>query len=338
MYALRVKSIRQQGTHSMETAKKEYRGVRGGEKDGEILSLLELEGIGPAKKLRIEPAQRVNLITGDNGLGKTFILESAWWALSGGWTDSPVYPRDDAEKDEPGISWRMSDAAGGRATETAGYDWKKQAWRAAKERRINPGLLIFARMDGAFAVWDPARSSSPGSNGDVANPLLFTSEDVWDGLRLKIGPKAKYLCNGLINDWINWQNNPENRERPQRKMVILVDEIEAHLHPQWQRVILPALLDVLENLEKNLRIQFFVATHSPLVMASMETRVDPRKDKIIHLKLFQKKPDTGDVVAEAPDFFPYGSANFWFMSDIFEMKHPRSMEVEHAWSTQRPCK
>ena len=33
--------------------------------------------IGPAKRLIFEPAKRLNLITGDNGLGKTFLLECA---------------------------------------------------------------------------------------------------------------------------------------------------------------------------------------------------------------------------------------------------------------------
>src|SRR5439155_13849070 len=34
------------------------------------------------------------------------------------------------------------------------------------------------------------------------------------------------------------------KKAPQEKMVILIDEMEAHLHPKWQRVVLPALLDV----------------------------------------------------------------------------------------------
>ena len=29
------------------------------------------------------------------------------------------------------------------------------------------------------------------------------------------------------------------------KLVLIVDELEAHLHPKWQRTVLPALLGVL---------------------------------------------------------------------------------------------
>ena len=44
--------------------------------------------------------------------------------------------------------------------------------------------------------------------------------------------------------------------------VVLVDEIEAHLHPRWQRTVVPLLRSALP------RCQFIVTTHSPLVVAS----------------------------------------------------------------------
>jgi hypothetical protein len=44
--------------------------------------------------------------------------------------------------------------------------------------------------------------------------------------------------------------------------IVLVDEIEAHLHPRWQRTVVPLLRSALP------RCQFIVTTHSPLVVAS----------------------------------------------------------------------
>lgn len=44
--------------------------------------------------------------------------------------------------------------------------------------------------------------------------------------------------------------------------VVLVDELEAHLHPRWQRTAVPLLREVFP------RCQFVMTTHSPLVTAS----------------------------------------------------------------------
>ena len=44
--------------------------------------------------------------------------------------------------------------------------------------------------------------------------------------------------------------------------IVLIDEIEAHLHPRWQRTVVPLLRSALP------RCQFIVTTHSPLVVAS----------------------------------------------------------------------
>lgn len=378
------------------------------------LSTLELYGVGPAKKLHLEFTERVNLMTGDNGLGKTFILESAWWALSGNWASSPAYPRDDAKKDEPKICFELVGSNGKHETAISLYDWRKQAWPLSEERVAIPGLLIYARVDGAFAIWDPARNNSSTKRIDDSGSILFTKEDVWHGLPEQLNGKTRYLSNGLINDWVNWQNNPEMypfealkrvlrrlsppdltsgdlgvlepgkltripgdsrwiptikhpygevplvyasaavrrivalaylivwtweehktqsqliREEPQRKMVILMDEIEAHLHPQWQRLILPALLDVQEDLEATLEVQFLIATHSPLVLASMEPRFEIERDQIFHLNLVQRGANAGEVMLEEPDFTRHGTVDAWLMSDIFELRHARSLEAEQA--------
>lgn len=48
--------------------------------------------------------------------------------------------------------------------------------------------------------------------------------------------------------------------------VVLIDEIDLHLHPRWQRVALDGLSKVFPQ------IQFIVTTHSPQVLSSAENR------------------------------------------------------------------
>lgn len=49
-----------------------------------------------------------------------------------------------------------------------------------------------------------------------------------------------------------------------REIILFLDEIEVHLHPAWQRKVLP----VVQNLFKN--AQIFVSTHSPFVVNSVD--------------------------------------------------------------------
>ena len=48
--------------------------------------------------------------------------------------------------------------------------------------------------------------------------------------------------------------------------VVLIDELDLHLHPRWQRVALPRLRNVFP------RLQLVVTTHSPQVLSSAENR------------------------------------------------------------------
>ncbi|MCP4149184.1 MAG: ATP-binding protein, partial [bacterium] len=114
--------------------------------------------------------------------------------------------------------------------------------------------------------------------------------------------------------------------QPLQNMVVLIDEIEAHLHPQWQRSILPALLKVREALAPNLHIQFLAATHSPLVLASMEPVFEEQKDKLFHLALKEGKA----IQLEEMPFPRCGRVDSWLMSDVFQLRHARSIEAEKA--------
>ncbi len=49
-----------------------------------------------------------------------------------------------------------------------------------------------------------------------------------------------------------------------QRVFLFLDEIDIHLHPKWQRMILPSLQKLLPNAE------VFASTHSPFVVASVE--------------------------------------------------------------------
>lgn len=384
--------------------------------EGAALSFLELKEIGPATKFCYEPADRLNIITGDNSLGKTFLLETIWWALTGEWLKYPALPRRvdafsaEVAKTKPKISFSISTADGRLQSSAASYNWDKQRWVMAK-REVLPGLVIYARFDGSFAVWDSARYSLSDQDKKLENSpshLFFEREDIWNGKSVKDNYQGeKWLCNGLIRDWVTWQTGGARHEQtykllvaclktlspsdteplrpgdptrisvedsrdfptlqmpysivpvvhaaagvqrilaiayimvwawhehikisslvrrdPQRRLVLIIDEVEAHLHPRWQRIIVPALMDVVSQLESSLSPQLHIATHSPMVMASVETRFDTQKDALHHLKLVGQ-----EVIFEKLPFVKRGRVDLWLMSDVFGLKQPRSLPAESA--------
>ncbi|MCW3095948.1 MAG: ATP-binding protein [Chthonomonadaceae bacterium] len=57
---------------------------------------------------------------------------------------------------------------------------------------------------------------------------------------------------------------PVGKKLVENRGIVMVDEIDLHLHPKWQMTVLPALSRALPN------VQFIVTSHSPLVVGSLE--------------------------------------------------------------------
>lgn len=361
-----------------------------------ILQYLEIEGVGPAASVRFEPARRLNIITGDNGLGKTFLLDIAWWALTRQWAGHKALPAIPPAR-RVGIKFVVASGNEARPVR-ATFSRPGMKWELPKHLPAVSGLVIYARVDGSFAVWDPANlslTSLPQAGAEAAT--VFTHEEVWNG-------KGRQIL-GLIQDWVKWQERPDKynfatfeavlrRVSPpdlgelkpgepmrlpgeiadiptlvhpygtvpvtfesagikrivtlaylivwawqehriqskqagkpeERQMVVILDEAEAHLHPKWQRVLLPALLGIAGDLSAELSMQLIVATHSPLVMASSEAIFDNGQDKLFHLDM-----SAGGVVSfrDVP-FELRGSADSWLTSSLFDLRHPGSREGELA--------
>ena len=57
---------------------------------------------------------------------------------------------------------------------------------------------------------------------------------------------------------------PSGKKLVENRGIVMIDEIDLHLHPKWQMTVLPNLARHLPN------IQFIVTSHSPLVVSSLE--------------------------------------------------------------------
>ena len=95
--------------------------------------------------------------------------------------------------------------------------------------------------------------------------------------------------------------------------VVLIDEIELHLHPKWQRTVLPTLKDTFPG------CQFIVTTHSPQVLS----HVPP--ESVILLKESEE-----GIVAARPDA-TYGQTSNRILEDVMGVP-ARPEEVEREFS------
>ncbi len=77
-----------------------------------------------------------------------------------------------------------------------------------------------------------------------------------DGLRAIVG----WLASCMVKlDMLH----PEIDSPLEQPVILLLDEPDAHLHPAWQRKLIPAVQKLLPN------AQIFIATHSPFVVSSV---------------------------------------------------------------------
>jgi hypothetical protein len=66
----------------------------------------------------------------------------------------------------------------------------------------------------------------------------------------------------LLIGYAEYYDFPPNLE--EKPGILIIDEIDAHLHPSWQRRIIPTLTKHFPNL------QIFCSTHSPLMLAGLK--------------------------------------------------------------------
>ena len=382
-----------------------------------MIEHLRLQNVGPAPGMEMELASGLNLITGDNGLGKSFLLDVIWWALTRKWPQEVNPHMNAGYAAQPrlvGKDATIGFRARGRsitASYEARYVPRDQAWVGPPGRPLLPGLVIYAHTDGSFSFWDPARNYwRRRGDADISErrpAQVFTQDEVWNGAYVQENGRRVPICNGLIIDWAAWisaQNEShtamktvietlasdgadvrvepglsrisiddprdiptlrtgydeaipilhasagirrivalayvltmawrEHRlaaeqlgEGPCDSVVLLIDEVESHLHPRWQRSILNSLRGAVRALGTPTAVQMVVTTHSPLVLSSAEVWFDDERDAWFDLDL---ESESG-VVLRRRTYERRGAVGHWLTSEAFDLVTDRgSVEAERV--------
>ncbi|HLX64771.1 MAG TPA: AAA family ATPase [Planctomycetota bacterium] len=372
-----------------------------------MLKSLKLKGVGPVPNLEANFGERLNVLTGDNGLGKSFLLDVIFWTQTGSWpNDRVALPYSKTKVEDPEIEYGRFGAQQPYFNEFH-FDYASQSW--PEKEPLNHDLVFYVAVDGGIHFWDELRGFRPKSKHSAwidhpADPYQFNPENLSNGLQVD----GQRISNGIVQDWVTWflqrsinngnaafsrlesvvrtlshpnepvtcsepkrifiddsrdfpilstqygdvpyphwaaglrriihfayllvwgwhehvQNAKLQNKAPYKNIVLLIDEIEAHLHPKWQRTILPAILAVAKELDPEIKVQFFVTTHSPLVLVSLEPHFSNEKDKLFWFDL-----DKDVIHFQEYPWSIHGDATGWLTSEIFGLKQARSQEAETA--------
>ena len=141
-------------------------------------------------------------------------------------------------------------------TQVAGAEALLEAREETKVIWLLLHRLLARVLEGTTVTLDADRSSPRFRIGSVT----MSAVDLPDGFRATIALLAD-IC-------ATWHKKAPDEARggdPSRiRGIVLVDEIDLHLHPSLQRVIIPRLRGALPE------VQWIVTTHSPLIIGSFD--------------------------------------------------------------------
>jgi len=115
----------------------------------------------------------------------------------------------------------------------------------------------------------------------------------------------------------------ENKKAINKTLVILFDEIDMYLHPEWQRKLVNYLISDIQYVDRGIKIQIIYTTHSPITLSDMP------KGNVI----FMKKED-GKCIVDRNDLHKqtFSSNIYTLFNDSFFMDIKKGFIGEHAFN------
>lgn len=129
---------------------------------------------------------------------------------------------------------------------------------------------------------------------------LLKNDESFDYFRLSSGEKTllSYFANilGRIRELDDIQaEDPTYNHVANKSYLILIDEVELHLHPEWQRNFIKQLNEFFTYSNQSKKFQFVIASHSPFIVT------DIYDENIIYLG--ENNPDTKTFGGNIFDIF-----------------------------------
>ncbi|MDR2450857.1 MAG: AAA family ATPase [Candidatus Accumulibacter sp.] len=285
-----------------------------------------LRGVGRVE-LGFVPGQRVYVLFGENGVGKTKCLEALYQSLLAAnkepllsvliddsglrignvspkewfkWVMERIQPEPDVHQLPVlllGAARRASLNPPDRpidARPLGSFERRRQEYFDSLSQPLRSGRLDGLGMTGDTREWfvRRAQSTNPYQKSadarsveiDAVLAMLHEMEPSIDAKALQIDGDGQVflrvagrerelgelssgfaallkMVQAIIAGYAAFTNAVQLQNVPG---IVLIDEIDAHLHPSWQAQIIPCLKDLLPD------TIFYIATHSPLVLTQLK--------------------------------------------------------------------
>ena len=161
----------------------------------------------------------------------------------------------------------------------------------------------------AHTRWGRLRFSSIHDNPIVEHPRhgMLEVSQLSDGLRNMIAMIADIAYRAT-----RLNSHLKDRAACRTPGIVLIDEIDMHLHPEWQQNVLAQMRKAFPN------IQFIVTTHSPQVLSSISRQ---------HIRLLEENTD-GQSVAAQPVAESYARTNADVLQSVMHVNPTPEFEEQ----------
>jgi predicted ATP-binding protein involved in virulence len=151
---------------------------------------------------------------------------------------------------------------------------------------------------------------------DAKEGVIFQYETLYGFEKIQDLSAGNKGVLALIGDMIIrlWDNQLEVQEIKNLRGIVLIDEIEAHLHPKWQRKFPKLLAETFPN------VQFIISTHTPMTILGL-----PKNSSLIHVGYENHSAKVQQLDLDIQNMTPQQILT----SDLFGVESLRSLYNEH---------
>lgn len=120
----------------------------------------------------------------------------------------------------------------------------------------------FVKLD--IAVFDDLQRCLQSGNSMILKYMKIQNLKMSSGERAFLNMMSRIYFSAHIREFL-----PDKSFQWEESILLIIDEIDLYLHPEWQRIIVSELLNIVKDQFPNNYFQIIVTSHSPIVLSDI---------------------------------------------------------------------